>query len=189
MPNEPNADRNALSSRAAARWFCGAALLVAFAGCHTAAPPVASLTPNATASAKFDPSVNVPATTLAVEPVRIALTDSPEPAVDATRPWSELTAIWFYYRSAELTSAERLRVDEVVRYAAEHPAAEIGINRPADASGVEPGNEPVNRQRVTIIHEALVRGGVAPIRIHVGAFEGRPRSLNRHVMVFVRGGG
>ncbi len=118
----------------------------------------------------------------------IAWSDQLEPAIDAARPWTELTAIWFYYRRAELTDSEAGRIAGVVRYAAQHPAAEIGITRPADMSGAEPVSQDVNRQRVAVIRDALIRAGISPLRIHAVAFKGPAVTLNRLVFVSVRDG-
>jgi hypothetical protein len=161
-------------------WLLGTTVTFAGAGCHsvpTTIPlPVAAIAPPA------QEEMIIPTADTGAWPPPL------EPAVDLARPWTELTAIWFYYRRAELTVSESDRIAGIVRYAAEHPDCEIGINRPDDRSGAEPVNESVSRQRVAAIRDALVAAGVSPLRIHAGAFAGAPASLNRLVVVLVRDG-
>lgn len=171
--------------RRAVGWIGAGALLLGVTGCQTNDAQL-PFTPGVDARTNLDQSVGKPAEILDAEIPEVPPPDEQEPVVDPARPWTELTAIWFYYRSADLMGTETGRIAEIVRYSTQHPGAEVGINRPADISGVEPDNDAVNRQRVATIREALIRSGIPPAQIHVGAFEGPMASINRLVVVYVR---
>lgn len=171
--------------RRAAGWIGAGALLLGLTGCQTNDAQL-PFTPGVDARTNLDQSAGRTAEILDTEIREVRPPDDLEPVVDPARPWTELTAIWFYYRRADLMGTETERIAEIVRYTRQHPGAEVGINRPADISGVEPENDDVNRQRVATIREALICGGIPAVQIHAGAFEGQPASINRLVLVFVR---
>lgn len=173
--------------RHAVGWISGAALLLSLVGCHGTTARLRSTAVVDEMAHLAQPASEPPATPVA-DIAELPLQNEPELVVDPARPWKKLIAIWFHYRSAELTTTETERIATIVRYTTQHPGAEVGINRPADLSGVEPDNDVVNRQRIAAIRGALIQGGIPSVQIHVGAFEDWPASINRLVVVCVRDG-
>lgn len=107
--------------------------------------------------------------------------------------WIPAENIQFESGHAVLPARCREKIALLVAWLSAHPGVDIGLDGHADQPESE-GAE-LAGQRVTAVREALVAGGVPPVRIHVGEFgDRRPacangtaacRAMNRRVEVLM----
>jgi outer membrane protein OmpA-like peptidoglycan-associated protein len=116
-----------------------------------------------------------------------------QPGTPGRISWVPAENIHFESGQAVLPERCHEKIARLLAWLSAHPAADVALDGHADQPESE--NPTLAGQRVRAVREALLAGGVAPVRIHIGQFgermpvctESTPtcRDLNRRVEVLV----
>lgn len=95
--------------------------------------------------------------------------------------WTSYRDFRFESNQAELQASDTNKVSEIATYLKANPSLNAGID-----GSMEPRNQELSNQRVTVVRDALIKAGVPASRIQAGAFGNSKLPRDGRVAVLIR---
>jgi outer membrane protein OmpA-like peptidoglycan-associated protein len=97
--------------------------------------------------------------------------------------WTQWRQISFVDNNSVIRPSDAQQVAEISEYMKNNPSLRIGID-----GHVNPNNRELSTQRVNIVRDALIRGGVPATQIETGAFGSAANRTDGRVGILIRTG-